>query len=169
MHEIRTALVVAAAAVLFIGACAAAPGAVESPVSTPAVPAATPATTTPDPTPEPTPTPEPSPTETATEPPATEPPATETSLSISTAAGTTFAFVPSEAEAPTGADVRLRFRNASTVPHNLTFGMPIEAATDAVVQPGGTETIRFTAPEPGDYTFVCTIHIGMSGTLRVTD
>jgi plastocyanin len=31
----------------------------------------------------------------------------------------------------------------------------------------GSQTIEFTAPDPGEYTFVCTLHPGMEGTLVV--
>jgi plastocyanin len=43
----------------------------------------------------------------------------------------------------------------------------IDAATSTVVAAGATETISFTAPDPGSYAFVCTLHPGMDGTLTV--
>ncbi|CAN5434618.1 hypothetical protein BH20CHL6_BH20CHL6_17650 [soil metagenome] len=78
-------------------------------------------------------------------------------------------FVPDAAEAPTGAAVTLTFQNVSQAPHNLTVNDPIEAATDTIVEPGASQTLEFTAPEAGDYTFVCTLHPGMDGVLTVTE
>ncbi len=77
--------------------------------------------------------------------------------------------MPETAEAPTGGQVSLTFQNVSLAPHNLTFSDPIEAATQTIVAPGASETLQFTAPEPGDYPFVCTIHPGMDGVLTVTE
>ena len=88
-------------------------------------------------------------------------------ISIGTDAGSELLFDPATATVPAGATVRLTFVNESTVPHNLTFGEPINAATANIVQPGEEETIEFTAPEAGDYTFVCTLHPGMEGVLTV--
>jgi plastocyanin len=61
----------------------------------------------------------------------------------------------------------LTFDNRGTVPHNLTFGEPISAATSTVVSPGGSEMLEFQAPAPGTYEFVCTLHPGMVGKLTV--
>lgn len=79
-------------------------------------------------------------------------------------------FVPTDVTVPAGATVRLTFVNESdSIPHNLTFSRtgPIDTATASIVQPGEQETIEFTAPEPGDYPFMCTLHPGMNGTLIV--
>jgi plastocyanin len=71
---------------------------------------------------------------------------------------------------PAGVTVVLTFVNESdSVPHNLTFGDPINAATATTVPPGESETIEFTAPEAGEYTFVCTLHPGMEGVLVVEE
>lgn len=43
----------------------------------------------------------------------------------------------------------------------------MDAATQAVVAPGESATITFTAPSAGTYTWVCTIHPNMIGTLIV--
>ena len=88
-------------------------------------------------------------------------------ITIGTDTGTALLFDPLEATVPAGATVRLTFTNDSTVPHNLTFGAPINAATANIVDPGAEETIEFTAPEAGEYQFVCTLHPGMEGTLTV--
>jgi plastocyanin len=91
-------------------------------------------------------------------------------LTIRSDSGTRFRFSPDQVEVPAGAEVALTFENLSTVPHNLTFGPPIDAATSTIVEGGASETIEFNAPPAaGDYDFVCTIHVGMDGTLRVTE
>jgi len=87
---------------------------------------------------------------------------------IQTDTGVANEFVPAAAEVATGAQVSLTFENVATVPHNLTFGPPIDQATSTVVPPAASEALSFTAPEPGDYQFVCTLHPGMEGTLTVT-
>ncbi len=89
-------------------------------------------------------------------------------ITVGTDTGTELIFDPTEVTVPTGATVRLTFVNESdSVPHNLVFGDPIDAGTATTVQPGEEETIEFTAPEPGEYTYVCTLHPGMEGTLIV--
>lgn len=90
-----------------------------------------------------------------------------TEISVATDTGGALTFDPGEITLPAGATVRLTFTNKATVPHNLTFEDPIGAATDTVIDPGDSQTIEFTAPEPGEYTFVCTLHPGMEGTLLV--
>lgn len=52
-------------------------------------------------------------------------------------------------------------------PHNWT--LPVVSAGTALVGPGQDGTVRFTAPAPGRYQFVCTIHVqqGQTGTLVV--
>jgi len=89
-------------------------------------------------------------------------------ITVGTDTGTANEFVPADVTVPAGATVRLTFVNESaSVPHNLTFGEPINAATAVTVQPGASETIEFVAPEAGEYTFVCTLHPGMEGVLVV--
>lgn len=90
-------------------------------------------------------------------------------VTIGTDEGLELLFVPETAEAPAGAQVTLTFQNVSQAPHNLTFSDPIDAATETIVAPGASETLEFTAPEPGDYPFVCTLHPGMDGVLTVTE
>ncbi len=90
-----------------------------------------------------------------------------TDLTIGTDTGTALQFDPTTATVPSGASVSLTFENRSTVPHNLTFAAPINAATATVVAAGASETIEFSAPDPGEYPFVCTLHPGMEGTLTV--
>ena len=90
-----------------------------------------------------------------------------TTLTIGTRTGDELEFEPDEVSVPSGAQVELTFENLSALPHNLTFGEPINVATSPVVAPGASETIEFAAPAPGDYDFNCTIHPGMQGTLTV--
>ena len=96
-----------------------------------------------------------------------EPSAATVELAVGTDAGAELKFEPAEVTAPAGAVVALTFENQSTVPHNLTFQAPINVATATIVAPGASETVEFTAPEAGEYPFVCTLHPGMDGTLIV--
>ena len=90
-------------------------------------------------------------------------------ITVGTDSGTELLFDPTEVSVPAGATVRLTFVNQSTVPHNLVFNDPINAATAQIIQPGEEETIEFVAPEAGEYTYVCTLHPGMDDTLVVED
>jgi plastocyanin len=91
-------------------------------------------------------------------------------ITVGTDTGTANQFDPTEVTVPAGATVRLTFENrSSSVPHNLTLGEPINVATETTVDPGGSETIEFTAPDPGEYPFECTLHPGMEGTLVVEE
>jgi len=90
-----------------------------------------------------------------------------TPLTIGTRTGTELEFEPDEVSAPAGSRISVTFENQSTQPHNLTFSAPIEAATSQLVYPGTSETIEFDAPAAGDYTFMCTLHSVMQGTLTV--
>jgi plastocyanin len=100
----------------------------------------------------------------ASAPPAT--PALE--LTVGSAGGEAMAFVPDVVRAPSGTRVRITFRNESSQPHNLTFPTPISAASMTIVEPGMSDAVDVLTPGPGSYRFVCTIHVGMSGTLTVT-
>jgi plastocyanin len=60
-----------------------------------------------------------------------------------------------------------RIQNAAGEPHNLTFGN-FAAGTVPLVRPGQHQAVTFTAPAPGRYQFVCTIHAGMTGVMVVT-
>lgn len=65
--------------------------------------------------------------------------------------------------------VRIVLRHVGTgAPHNWSLlGFP--DAFVPLVTPGEQKSIEFTAPAPGKYTFVCTIHVtqGQTGTLIV--
>ncbi len=87
-------------------------------------------------------------------------------LTVGTGSGASLEFEPTTVQAPANTPVNLTFSNQSTLPHNLTFQDAIQAQTSDL--PGGAnETISFTTPGPGAYTFVCTLHPGMEGTLTV--
>lgn len=89
-------------------------------------------------------------------------------VTVGTDTGSANEFIPDEVTVPAGATVRLTFVNESeSVPHNLTIGEPVDTATSTTVPPGEEEVIELTAPEAGEYTFVCTLHPGMEGTLIV--
>jgi plastocyanin len=76
-------------------------------------------------------------------------------------------FRPTEVSAPARTRIRLTFRNVSTQAHNLTFDAPMSGATRTIVEAGGSDAIDFLTPGPGRYSFACTIHMGMTGTLTV--
>lgn len=88
-------------------------------------------------------------------------------LTLGTDTGTELKFDPATLTAGAGAHVRVTFENRASVPHNLTFQAPIDVATSTTVAPGTSETVEFTAPAAGQYTFVCTLHPGMAGTLDI--
>ena len=88
-------------------------------------------------------------------------------LMVESAAGETLAFVPDSIRAPAGTFVRITFRNGSSQEHNLTFQAPISVGSDTIVAAGASDAVELVTPGPGTYSFVCTIHMGMSGTLTV--
>jgi plastocyanin len=88
-------------------------------------------------------------------------------VTVGTDTGAELKFDPGQVTVQAGADIRLTFENRSSVPHNLTFQVPINVATSTIVAPGTSETLEFKAPDPGEYPFVCTLHPGMGGTLVV--
>ena len=91
----------------------------------------------------------------------------ELPLSVGTGEGASLEFEPTSITAPPNAAIALTFNNQSTLPHNLTFQDGITAATSPNLEGGQSETIEFTTPGPGTYTYVCTIHPGMQGELAV--
>ena len=101
--------------------------------------------------------------------PAESAPAGETvEVTVGTDTGGALQFDPASVTVPAGSSVSLVFENrSSSVPHNLTLGPPISKGTATIVDPGASETLEFTAPDPGDYKFMCTLHPGMEGTLTV--
>ncbi len=89
-------------------------------------------------------------------------------IEISTAPGQAARFEPSDPSVGFASSFMVRFRNASSQAHNLVFVGELEAATRTIVEPGQTEEVRLVIPGPGTYTFVCTIHESMEGSLTVT-
>jgi plastocyanin len=64
--------------------------------------------------------------------------------------------------------ITLRHLGSSGAPHDWQLqGFPTDYVP--LTQPGQTRAVEFTAPSPGTYTFVCTIHVtqGQTGTLVV--
>lgn len=142
-----------------------APEATATPTATPEPPTETPvpATNTPEP---PTETPVP-PTATAPPPPPppppTSPPATgPQSLSLTAA---NLKFSPATLFATSGATVTIMLNNQDTrVPHDVSVsGLGASATCSGPC----TAPLTFTAPAPGSYGFVCTVHPYMTGTLVV--
>jgi len=89
-------------------------------------------------------------------------------VTISTAAGSDQRFVPAMVTVPSASEIRLVFRNQSSESHNLSFTGPLEPIrTQTIMEPGKEEILTFVSPNPGAYPFVCTVHVGMSGELRV--
>lgn len=88
-------------------------------------------------------------------------------LVVRSGPGDVLTFVPVAISASAATLVRVVFRNDSSQAHNLTFQGPISAATRTIVEAGASDAATFVTPGPGSYTFVCTIHMGMSGTLTV--
>ena len=89
-------------------------------------------------------------------------------VEIETGEGADHRFVPALVSVSAGAEVRLVFQNRSTASHNLSFTGALERIrTRTIIEPGEQELVEFAAPAPGSYPFVCTIHEGMSGELRV--
>ena len=96
-----------------------------------------------------------------------------------------FAYNPSSASVPTGAQVTVNFNNVGALEH--TWGLASNAVDPATateenilagtasgtVLPGESTTFSFTAPAPGTYQIICTIpgHAvgGMLGTFTVTE
>jgi plastocyanin len=88
-------------------------------------------------------------------------------ITVGTDTGADLKFDPAEVTVQAGADIRVTFENRASVPHNLTFQGPPNVATATIVAAGASETLAFTAPDAGEYAFVCTLHPGMGGTLLV--
>lgn len=97
--------------------------------------------------------------------------------------GSNLAFEPTSFSAKAGTTVRIRYINEGTLPHNFVIArtdadidalaaaspqaaesghIPLELedkmiAHTALASPGQTVEVTFTAPPPGEYTFVCLV------------
>jgi plastocyanin len=83
--------------------------------------------------------------------------------------GNEFSFSPSSISVSAGERVKIIFKNEGKAPHNLVIqGLNIKTRT---IGGGQTDTIEFTAPSSGTYTFYCSIpghrSAGMEGKLEV--
>ena len=86
-----------------------------------------------------------------------------------TVIGTEFAFSPFSITVLAGEKVKLTFKNNGQAPHNLAIKeLGISTKT---IGGGQTDTIAFTAPASGIFTFFCSIpghrSSGMEGNLKV--
>jgi plastocyanin len=89
-------------------------------------------------------------------------------VTVAAGPGDTLTFGPDVVHVPPHSTVRITLANGSSQAHNLTFQSPISVATRTIVEAGSTDTLVIQTPGPGSYEFVCTIHMGMTGTLEVT-
>jgi plastocyanin len=113
-----------------------------------------PTATQPPPPPAPTSTPAPLPTATPSQAVNNSPVITAKNI----------AFSPTSVTVKSGAQVTITLANQdSFVPHNLNvLGVKANDCTGPC-----TSSVSFTAPAPGSYTFQCSIHPSMTGTLVV--
>lgn len=86
---------------------------------------------------------------------------------VTVEAGDTYRFDPSTVTVHPGTVHVTLVNTGKGAPHNLTF-LGFTAAT-SLTPAGHQQDVTFTAPTPGSYTFVCTIHRrqGQTGTLVV--
>ncbi|MDE1849854.1 MAG: cupredoxin domain-containing protein [Candidatus Micrarchaeota archaeon] len=84
-----------------------------------------------------------------------------------------YSITPSVIYATPGESVVLHVHNAGTVDHSLSITGPGFNVTlmPTLIPPGGNQTLSFTAPAAGNYTFFCPVpghkDLGMKGTLVV--
>ena len=88
-------------------------------------------------------------------------------VTISSAPGEATTFEPAQASVTASGPIAVTFHNRSSLPHNLTFTGALTAATRTIVEPGASDGVLLAPLAPGSYSFVCTIHDGMAGTLEV--
>ena len=83
-------------------------------------------------------------------------------------------FAPMMITAPANTPVTVTFTNNNNLapppdltPHNLMFGAPINRQTPELVAAGASATLNTFTPAVGSYTYFCSLHSGMTGTLIV--
>lgn len=86
-----------------------------------------------------------------------------------TVSGTEYSFSPSSITVSAGDRVKITFRNDGRIGHNFVVrDLGIGTRT---IGPGQTDTIEFTTPQSGTYTFICSVPghavAGMVGDLEV--
>lgn len=72
-------------------------------------------------------------------------------------------FSPREATVAVGQ--RIEWRNDEDAPHNVTATTGADFRSQTITH---DRTFTFTAPQPGTIRYHCSLHPGMTGTLRVT-
>ncbi len=86
-----------------------------------------------------------------------------------TVTGTDFQFSPSTLQVKQGDTVQVTFVNSGAAPH--AFKIDAFNAATPTVQPGGRQTVRFTASTKGTFQFYCPVdghrQMGMQGNLVV--
>ncbi|MDY6789507.1 MAG: cupredoxin domain-containing protein [Candidatus Nanohaloarchaea archaeon] len=88
---------------------------------------------------------------------------------VITVEGTEYSYSPSSIELEKGQKVKVVFKNVGSIAHDIKFGKA--GIKTEVIQAGKTDTITFTAPETGTYSFWCTVpghrSAGMEGEMHV--
>jgi plastocyanin len=83
--------------------------------------------------------------------------------------GSEFVFMPSTLSVNKGDVVTVTFKNGGNYPHNFSIAeLNVKSKT---IQPGGSDTVTFTADRVGSFAYNCTVDShtekGMKGTLVV--
>lgn len=82
---------------------------------------------------------------------------------VNVAATDQLQFSPSSQTAKVGQVIE--WKNTGSVAHTITFDTAT-SLSDPTIAPGGTWEVKFT--KPGTYTYKCTIHPGMTGSITVS-
>jgi plastocyanin len=119
------------------------------------------------PTPTPVATPVPS---GATSAPASGAPSDGGAAGVVKEAANQIAYVNKDLAAPAGAAFKLEFDNQDAgIPHNIAIkdASGTEVFKGAIFNGAAVQTYEVPALTAGDYTFVCSVHPNMTGTLKV--